>query len=162
MSISNSIGNTIEGIVGHLGPIIAPTITAAAAWYLGSGKQRNQDRALENRIAQTELDWLERSRKEAAEIVERRISEVVSERDKLRGEVGKLQERVAVLEFHYRELEKSKQVAISKLNKVIDELREENEMLQIHKEQLQTEVTDLRLILGEKTKALAAALGKQY
>jgi len=154
--MANSTVEAISTIFSHLGPIVAPTITAAAAWYLGSGKQRNQDRALENRIARTELDWLERSRKEAAEIVERRISEVVQERDKLRGEVGRLQERVAVLESHYQELEKSKQIAIAKLNKIIEQLRDENEVLVVQREQLQIEVTDLRLIMTQKNKAQAA------
>lgn len=143
------MNSTIEAIVGHLAPVIAPALTAAGAWYLGTRKQRSQDRTQESRIAQMELDWLERSRKEAQEIVEQRIGEIVKERDALRGEVGKLQERVAVLESHYRELEKSKRLAIAKLNRVIQGLREENEGLKIEREQLQTEVVELRLRLAK-------------
>lgn len=143
------MNSTIEAIVGHLAPVIAPALTAAGAWYLGTRKQRSQDRTQESRIAQMELDWLERSRKEAAEMIEQRISEVVRERDTLRLEVGRLQERVAVLESHYRELERSKQIAISKLNKVIKDLREENEGLKIANEQFQLEITDLRLRLAK-------------
>lgn len=135
--------------IDKLAPYAAGIVGAAGTWWIGVQKTRNQarkeDRSSSSQLYKLELQLLERSRQTAQQVVEASITEMRNERKHLQDRVIQLQERVAILEAHQRELEIAKEREGMRLNAIIGELQEENEYLKSANGQLQAEVLSLRL-----------------
>ncbi len=135
--------------LNNLAPYAAGIIGAAGTWWIGVQQAKNQarkeDRSTSSQLYKMELQLLERSRQTAQQVVESSITEMRNERKYLQDKVIQLQERVAILEAHQRELEAAKERESLRLNGIIQELEEENEYLKAENGQLQAEVISLRL-----------------
>lgn len=99
----------------QLYPYLAGIIGAAAAWGISYLQERNKGKSLD-------LEYVRG-------LIDEQIEDLRAERDRSRADMIGMRERIAVLESNIKELERSRESAITRLRHENEELRQQNTKL---------------------------------